>query len=386
VRRAIFDPEHEQFRATCREFLARHVTPHHNRWEADGIVDRSVYVEAAKQGVLGFNIPEAFGGGGVDDWRFNVVVNEEFSRAFAHGPGFSLQSDMLAPYLLQQTDSEQKARWLPAFARGELVAAIAMSEPNTGSDLQGIRTRAVREGADWILSGSKTFISCGINADLVLVVTRTDPDSPAHKGMTLLAVERGMPGFERGRKLDKIGLRAQDTAELHFEEVRVPAANVVGGEGRAFAALMSNLVEERMSIAVAAVAGARRVLELTLDYVSTRTAFGQPIGTFQNSRFTLAELDTELDVAQVYVDRCVDELIAGRLTEVDAAKAKWWTTELQQRVNNRCLQLHGGYGFMAEYQVAKAFADSRAQTLYGGTTEIMKEIVGRALGLGEPRN
>jgi alkylation response protein AidB-like acyl-CoA dehydrogenase len=383
VHRNIFESEHEQFRATCREFLSRHVLPHHDRWEADGIVDREVYVEAAKQGVLGFNIPDQYGGGGVTDWRFNVVVNEEFSRAFAHGPAFSLQSDMLTPYLVRQTDEEQKNRWLPGFARGELIVAVAMSEPNTGSDLQGIRTHAVPDGSDWILSGSKTFISCGINADLVLVVTRTDPDVPAHRGLTLLAVERGMPGFERGRKLDKIGMRAQDTAELHFDSVRVPARNIVGGQGRAFGVLMANLPEERMSIAVSAVAAARRVLELTLDYVKTRTAFGRPVGTFQHSRFTLAELDTELDVAQVYVDRCVTELVAGRLTEVEAAKAKWWTTELQQRVNTRCLQLHGGYGFMAEYQVAKAFADGRAQTIYGGTTEIMKEIVGRALGLGE---
>ncbi|HEX3828513.1 MAG TPA: acyl-CoA dehydrogenase family protein [Sporichthyaceae bacterium] len=383
MQRNIFEPEHEQFRETCREFLSRHVLPHHDRWERDGIVDREVYVEAAKQGVLGFNIPEQYGGGGVADWRFNLVVNEEFSRAFAHGPALSLQSDMLTPYLVRQTDEDQKNRWLPPFARGELIVAVAMSEPNTGSDLQGIRTHAVRDGSDWILSGSKTFISCGINADLVLVVTRTDPDVPAHRGLTLLAVERGMPGFERGRKLDKIGMRAQDTAELHFDSVRVPARNVVGGEGRAFGVLMANLPEERMSIAVSAVAAARRVLELTLDYVKTRTAFGRPIGTFQHSRFTLAELDTELDVAQVYVDRCVAELVAGRLSEVEAAKAKWWTTELQQRVNTRCLQLHGGYGFMAEYEVARAFADGRAQTIYGGTTEIMKEIVGRALGLGD---
>ncbi|MGQ0843372.1 MAG: acyl-CoA dehydrogenase family protein [Sporichthyaceae bacterium] len=384
MQRTIFETEHEQFRATCREFLARHVTPHHDQWEADGLVDRQVYVEAAKQGVLGFNVPEEFGGGGVqDDWRFNAILGEESCRAFALGPMFNLQADVLAPYLLKQTNDEQKARWLPPFARGELIVAIGMTEPNTGSDLQGIRTKAVRDGDDWILSGSKTFISSGILADLVLVVARTNPDVPAHKGLTLLAVERGMPGFERGRKLDKIGLRASDTAELHFDEVRVPAENVVGGEGRGFAALMSNLPEERMSIAVGAVAGARRVLELTVEYVKSRTAFGKPIGSFQNSRFVLAELQTELDIATVYVDRCVAEIVAGKLTDVEAAKAKWWTTELQQKVVTQCLQLHGGYGFMSEYPVAKAFLDARVQTIYGGTTEIMKEIVGRSMGLGD---
>lgn len=384
MKRTIFEAEHDLFRDTCREFLARHVTPHHEQWEAAGLVDRQVYVEAAKQGVLGFNVPEEFGGGGVqDDWRFNAVLDEESCRAFALGPMFNLQADVLAPYLLKQTSDEQKARWLPGFARGELIAAIGMTEPNTGSDLQGIRTKAVRDGSDWIVSGSKTFISSGIHADLVLVVARTNPDVPAHKGLTLLAVERGMPGFERGRKLDKIGLRAADTAELHFAEVRVPAENVVGGEGRGFAALMANLPEERMSIAVGAVAGATRVLELTLEYVKSRTAFGKPIGTFQHSRFVLAELETELDIAQVYLDRCILGLLDGTLTEVDAAKAKWWTTELQQRVVTACLQLHGGYGFMTEYPVAKAFLDARVQTIFGGTTEIMKEIVGRSMGLGD---
>ncbi|MGQ0466893.1 MAG: acyl-CoA dehydrogenase family protein [Sporichthyaceae bacterium] len=384
MKRTIFEPEHDLFRETCREFIARHVTPHHDQWEAQGLVDRQVYVEAAKQGVLGFNIPEEFGGGGVgDDWRFNAILGEESCRAFALGPMFSLQADVLAPYLLKQTTDEQKARWLPGFARGETVVAVGMTEPNTGSDLQGIRTKAVRDGSDWLVSGSKTFISSGIHADLVIVVARTNPDVPAHKGLSLLVVERGMPGFERGRKLDKIGLRASDTAELHFDEVRVPAENVLGGEGRGFAALMANLPEERMSIAVGAVAGARRVLELTVEYVKSRTAFGKPIGSFQNSRFVLAELETELDIAQVYVDRCILGLLDGTLTEVDAAKAKWWTTELQQKAITQCLQLHGGYGFMTEYPVAKAFLDARVQTIYGGTTEIMKEIVGRSMGLGE---
>ncbi|GAA0616596.1 acyl-CoA dehydrogenase family protein [Sporichthya brevicatena] len=383
--RTLFEPEHEQFRQTCREFLARHVTPHHAEWEANGIVDREVYVQAAKQGVLGFNLPEEFGGGGVDDFRFNVVANEEAVRAGASGPAFSLQSDIIAPYLVRQTTDEQKARWLPAAARGELIVAVAMSEPNTGSDLQGIQTRAVRDGDDWILTGNKIFISSGIHADLVLVVARTDPDAPAHRGMSLLAVERDMPGFTRGRKLEKLGLRAQDTAELNFDEVRVPAANVVGEVNGAFAVLMANLPEERLSIAVHAVASAREILDQTLEYVKTRTAFGRPIGTFQNSRFVLAELDTEVGIAQVYLDRCVSELVAGKLSEVEAARAKYWTTELQNKVIDRCLQLHGGYGFMLEYPVSKAYADARAQTIYGGSTEIMKEIIGRSLGLGDPR-
>jgi alkylation response protein AidB-like acyl-CoA dehydrogenase len=385
VQRTIFEPEHQQFRETCREFFARHVIPHHAEWEAQGIVDREVYVHAAKQGVLGFNLPEQFGGGGVDDFRFNVVANEEAVRAGASGPAFSLQSDIIAPYLVRQTTDEQKARWLPAAARGELIVAVAMSEPNTGSDLQGIQTKAVRDGSDWIVSGNKIFISSGILADLVLVVARTDPDAPAHQGLTLLAVERGMPGFERGRKLEKLGLRAQDTAELHFDEVRVPAENVVGKVNRAFATLMANLPEERMSIAVAAVASARLILDQTLEYVKTRTAFGRPIGTFQNSRFVLAELDTEVGIAQVYLDRCISELGAGTLTDVEAARAKYWTTELQNKVIDRCLQLHGGYGFMLEYPVSKAYADARAQTIYGGSTEIMKEIIGRSLGLADPR-
>ncbi len=383
--RTLFSPEHEQFRQTCREFLARHVTPHHAQWEVDGIVDREVYVQAAKQGVLGFNLPEEFGGGGVDDFRFNVVANEEAVRAGASGPAFSLQSDIIAPYLVRQTTDEQKARWLPAAARGELIVAVAMSEPNTGSDLQGIQTRAVRDGDDWILTGNKIFISSGILADLVLVVARTDPDAPAHRGMSLLAVERDMPGFTRGRKLEKLGLRAQDTAELNFDEVRVPAANVVGQVNGAFAVLMANLPEERLSIAVHAVASAREILDQTLEYVKTRTAFGRPIGTFQNSRFVLAELDTEVGIAQVYLDRCVSELVAGKLSDVEAARAKYWTTELQNKVIDRCLQLHGGYGFMLEYPVSKAYADARAQTIYGGSTEIMKEIIGRSLGLADPR-
>jgi alkylation response protein AidB-like acyl-CoA dehydrogenase len=380
MEREVFDADHRQFREAVREFIAREMTPHHERWEKEGICDRSVYTEAAKQGVIGFNVPEEFGGGGVHDFRFNAVVAEELSAAGVHGPGFTLHNDVVAPYLLNLANDEQKARWLPGFAAGEEVWAIAMTEPGTGSDLKGIATTAVRDGDEWVVSGAKTFISNGIHSDRVIVVARTDPGGGS-RAFSLLVVERDMPGFSRGRNLDKLGLHAQDTAELFFENVRVPAANLLGKEGHGFYHLMANLPEERMSIAVSAVAASRSILDETVEYAKTRTAFGQPIGSFQNSRFTLAELDTEVDIAQVYVDRCLAALVEGKLSPVEAAKAKWWTTELQQKVVDRCLQLHGGYGFMMEYPVAKAYANARIQTIFGGTTEIMKEIVGRALGV-----
>ncbi len=296
-------------------------------------------------------------------------------------PAFTLHNDIVAPYLTSLATPEQQQRWLPGFAAGDLIGAIAMSEPGAGSDLAGVRTHAEREdGDDWILSGSKTFISSGINADLVIVVTRTDPTA-GHRGFSLLVVERDMPGFTRGRNLEKIGQKSQDTAELFFDQVRVPAANVLGQEGRGFYHLMHNLPAERLSIAVSAVAGARAVFDETVTYAKNRTAFGQPIGAFQHNRFVLAELDTELDLARTYVDRCLEGTVTGDLTAVEAAKAKWWTTELQKRVVDACVQLHGGYGYMLEYPVARAYLDARVQTIYGGTTEIMKEIIGRDLGL-----
>jgi alkylation response protein AidB-like acyl-CoA dehydrogenase len=380
MERDVFDDDHRQFREVVREFIAREIVPRHEEWEAAGVVDRTLFVKAAKRGVIGFNIPEEHGGGGVGDFRFNAVVAEELAAARATGPGFTLHNDIVTPYLLSLADDAQKARWLPPFASGEQIWAIAMTEPGTGSDLKGIATAAVRDGDDWVLNGNKTFISNGINADRVIVVARTDPEGGS-KAFSLLVVERGMAGFTRGRNLDKLGMKAQDTAELSFQDVRVPVGNLLGREGHGFYHLMGNLPEERMSIAVSAVAVSRSVLDETVEYAKTRTAFGQAIGSFQNSRFLLAELDTEVDIAQVYVDRCLAALVAGKLTPVEAAKAKWWTTELQQRVVDRCLQLHGGYGYMMEYPVAKAFADARIQTIYGGTTEIMKEIVGRALGV-----
>jgi alkylation response protein AidB-like acyl-CoA dehydrogenase len=380
MQRTRYEAEHEAFRDAVRSFLAQHVVPFHDAWEKAGIVDREVWREAGKQGLLGTDVPEQFGGGGVKDFRYNCVVTEEVIRVGASGIGFTLHNDVVAPYLLDLTTDEQKERWLPPFVTGELITAIAMSEPGAGSDLQGLRTTARRDGSDWVLSGSKTFITNGINADLVLVVARTDPEAGAH-GFSLLAVERGMKGFERGRNLDKIGMKAQDTAELFFDEVRVPAENVVGSEGGGFIHLMEKLPQERLSIAVSAVAGARTVFDLTLAYCKDRTAFGRPIGAFQHNRFLLAEMATEIEIAEHYVDRAVLEHNAGRFSVQDAAMAKWWTTELQKKVVDSCVQLHGGYGYMLEYPVARAYADVRVQTIYGGTTEVMKEIIGRSLGV-----
>ncbi|MEU8104450.1 acyl-CoA dehydrogenase family protein [Nonomuraea muscovyensis] len=380
MRRDLFDEEHLLFQETVREFMAREVVPHHERWEKDGIVPREVWKKAGEIGMFGFGVPEEYGGAGITDFRYNTVILEEIIRHGATGLGFSLHNDVMAPYVVELTDEEQKRRWLPGFVSGELITAIAMTEPGAGSDLQGVRATAVREGDHYVLNGQKTFITNGINADLVIVVAKTDPEAGA-RGVTLLAVERGMEGFGRGRNLDKIGMKAQDTAELFFDNVRVPVANRLGpAEGEGFFQLMRNLPQERLSIAVGAVAAAETVLEQTIAYCKSRQAFGRSIGSFQNTRFVLAELVTETDIARQYVDRCILALNAGELTAVDAAKAKWWTTELQTKVIDRCLQLHGGYGYMLEYPVAKAWVDSRVQTIYGGTTEIMKEIIGRSFG------
>jgi alkylation response protein AidB-like acyl-CoA dehydrogenase len=377
---ALYDAEHDAFRSAVRGFVERHVRPFHDQWEKAGVVDREVWVEAGKQGLLGMAVPEQYGGGGVADFRYNCVVNEELVRAGASGVGFTLHNDVMQPYLLELTTDEQKQRWLPPFVAGEMITAIAMTEPGAGSDLQGLRTTARRDGGDWVLHGSKTFITNGILSDLVLVVARTDPDAGS-RGFSLLAVERGMKGFERGRNLEKVGMKAQDTAELFFDDVRVPARNLVGTEGGGFVSLMQNLPQERLTIAVGAVASARAVLDLTVDYCKERTAFGRPIGSFQHNRFVLAEMATEVAVAETYLEKAVLEHNAGRFTVQDAAMAKWWTTELQKRVVDRCVQLHGGYGYMLEYPVAKAFVDTRVQTIYGGTTEVMKEIIGRSLGV-----
>jgi alkylation response protein AidB-like acyl-CoA dehydrogenase len=380
VQSALYEASHEAFRAMVRDFLAKEVVPHHEAWAEAGIVDRSVWLKAGEQGLLGMDVPEEYGGGGVKDFRYNAILAAEVSRVGASGLGFGLHNDVVAPYLMDLCTDEQKARWLPGFVRGEIITAIAMTEPGAGSDLQGLQTTARREGDDWVLNGSKTFITNGINADLVIVVARTDPEAGA-RGFSLLVVERGMPGFERGRNLDKIGLKAQDTAELFFDDVRVPSANLLGTEGHGFFHLMHNLPQERLSIAAVAVAASRLILDLTVEYCKSRTAFGKPIGKFQNTRFELAEMHTEVTIAETYLEKAILEHNAGRFTVEDAAMAKWWTTELQKRVVDRCLQLHGGYGYMLEYPVARAFLDSRIQTIYGGTTEIMKEIVGRSLGV-----
>ena len=376
----LYEADHEAFRAMVRDFLAKEVVPHHKAWEEAGIVDRSVWLKAGEQGLLGMDVPEEFGGGGVKDFRYNAILAAEISRAGASGLGFTLQNDVVAPYLIHLTTDEQKRRWLPGVVSGAIITAIAMSEPGAGSDLQGLQTTARRDGDEWVLNGSKTFITNGINADLVIVVARTDPEAGA-RGFSLLVVEWGMPGFERGRNLDKIGLKAQDTAELFFDDVRVPAANLLGTEGHGFFHLMHNLPQERLSIAAVAVAASRLILDRTVEYCKERTAFGRPIGRFQNTRFELAEMHTEVTIAETYLEKAILEHNAGRFTAEDAAMAKWWTTELQKKVVDRCLQLHGGYGYMLEYPVARAFLDTRIQTIYGGTTEIMKEIVGRSLGL-----
>ncbi|KHL10597.1 alkylation response protein AidB-like acyl-CoA dehydrogenase [Mumia flava] len=379
--RTLYDAEHEAFRETVRAFVEKNVVPNADRWEAEEKVDRELFTAAAGDGILGFSIPEEFGGGGVDDFRFNAVMLEELGRnPVSSGMGcVALQNDIVFPYFTDLTNDEQKRRWLPGIARGELVTAIAMTEPGTGSDLSGIRTRAVRDGDDYVVNGAKTFISNGQNADLVAVAVRTGDDP--HRGLSLLVVEEGMPGFTRGRNLEKIGLHAQDTSELSFTDVRVPAANLLGDEGAGFLGLVRNLPQERLSIAVGSVAAAEGTFERTLEYVKERTAFGKPIGSFQNSRFVMAEIATQLQVSRVYIDEMVRKHLDGALTPEEAAAAKWWCTEQHVEIVNRCLQLHGGYGYMREYRVARDYEDARITTIYGGTTEIMKEIVGRGLGL-----
>ncbi|MFI5485197.1 acyl-CoA dehydrogenase family protein [Micromonospora echinaurantiaca] len=375
----LYERDHDEFRDLCREFLAREAVPHHELWEAAGIVDREVWRKAGAAGLLGMDVDPEYGGGGQRDFRYNAVLVEEIVAAGCSGLGFGLHNDVVAPYLTELTTDDQRKRWLPGFCSGDLVTAIAMSEPGAGSDLAGVRTSAVRDGDALVLNGQKTFITNGELADLVIVVART-ADQGAH-GVSLIAVETGTPGFTRGRRLAKVGLKANDTAELFFDDCRVPAENLIGTENHGFYHLMANLPRERLSIAVAAVAAAEKLLAVTLDYARSRQAFGRPIGAFQHNRFLLAELDTEVTIARTFVNHCVAEFNAGRLSVTDAAKAKWWTTELQNRVADRCVQLHGGYGYMLEYPVAKAWLDGRVQTIYGGTTEIMKEIIGRGLGL-----
>ncbi len=377
---ALYEAEHEDFRKTARAFFEREVVPHHAEWEREGIVPRELWRKAGEAGLLCFDVPEAYGGPGVDDFRYQVVLSEEQSRAGTSGPGFSVHTDIIVPYLTSIGSEEQKQRWLPGCVTGETITAIAMTEPGAGSDLQGVRTTAVDEGDHYLLNGAKTFISNGINADLVIVVARTDPDA-GHRGISLLVVERGMEGFERGRNLDKIGLHAQDTAELSFTDVRVPKDNLLGEAGQGFVYLMQNLPQERLIIAAQALAASEAVYEMCLEYARTREAFGKPIGKFQHNRFLVAEMATKVSVARAFVEQCLRKHLDGELTAVDAAMAKWWCTELQNELVNQGVQLHGGYGYMMEFPIAKAYVDSRISTIYGGTTEIQKEIIGRSLGL-----
>ncbi len=381
MEREIYTEEHEMFRDAYRTFLEREMVPHRDKWEAAGIVDRDVFRTAGEAGFLGMGIPEEYGGAGVKDFRYNNVIIQELARAdlYASGIGFTLHTDVCLPYFVDYCNDDQKQRWLPGIASGEKITAVAMTEPGIGSDLASMSTTAIRDGDEYVLNGSKTFITNGINADLVIVAAKTDP-SERHKGMSLLILEAPAEGFERGRNLEKVGLHAQDTAELFFNDVRVPAENLLSNEGEGFMLLVKNLPQERLSIAMAAVAHARAMLEWTIEYAQERQAFGQPIGTFQNSRFKLAEMNTEITIAETFIDRCLIALNDFELTAEEASMAKWWCTELQKRVADTCVQLHGGYGYMVEYPIARAYTDSRITTIYGGTTEIMKEIIGRSMG------
>lgn len=379
MKRTIFEPEHDQFRESVRAFLLKEAVPHTEKWEAAGLVDREFWSAAASHGFVGFAAPEQFGGGGLRDFRFNAVLNEEVVRTGTVGDGFSLTNDIVLPYYLDIASPEQQARWIPGIVRGDTVIAVSMSEPGTGSDLRGIRSTARRDGDGWRLTGSKTFVTNGIQADLVIVAARITDEDPG--GFGLFVVATGQEGFTRGRKLDKIGRKAQDTAELFFDNVFVPDTDVLGEPGKGLHYLMGNLAQERLSMAVVAVASAEYAVEIAVAYGKERTAFGQPVGSFQANRFRLAELATKVSMARVYVDRCIEAQNAGELTAAEAAGAKFATTELEFEALDACLQIHGGYGYMEEYEVARRWRDCRVQRIYGGTNEIMREIVGRSLGL-----
>ena len=380
MRRSLFDQDHEAYRATVRAFIEREVVPHYEAWSTSGIVPREMFTMAGDIGMFPA-VPEAFGGSGVTDFRYNVVLSEEAARVGVSPAimGISLQNEICMPYFLDLTDGEQKSRWLPGIGTGEFITAVAMTEPGTGSDLSGISTKAVLDGDHYVIDGAKTFITNGINADLVITAVRTG-EHP-HRGLSLIVVERNTAGFERGRNLAKVGMHAQDTAELSFTNARVPKRNLLGAEGEGFFGLTRNLPQERLGLAVQALAQTRAAFDWTLNYVRDRKAFGKSLGAFQNTRFVMAEMATEIDVAQAYLDRAVLDLNDKSITAVDAAKAKWWCTELLGRVVDRCVQLHGGYGYMLEYPIARLFVDARVARIYGGTTEIMKEIIGRSLEL-----
>ncbi|MEO9140457.1 MAG: acyl-CoA dehydrogenase family protein [Jatrophihabitans sp.] len=379
-----FDDDHLAFAEAFRAFVDKSIVPHYLDYERDGITPREIFAEAGRSGFLGMAAPEEFGGGGVEDFRFNQILAEQVAAAAIGGTGLglTLHNDICLPYFLTYCTDEQKQRWLPGITSGELITAIAMTEPGAGSDLAGMRTSAKRDGDSYVVNGSKTFITNGINADLVIVAVKTGADGNDRRGgMSLLVIERGMDGFERGRNLDKLGLHSQDTAELSFTDVRVPASNLLGEEGEGFGYLSAKLPQERTSIAVSGVAEAHAAFIETVQYVQDRKAFTKNIAAFQNTKFVLADIATEIDVAQAYVDRCVDRLNTGDLSAADASKAKYFGTELQGRVVDQCLQLHGGYGYMSEYPISRRYADARVTRIYGGTSEIMKSVISKSLGL-----
>ena len=380
MRRYIYDDDHETFRASCREFLDRHARPYVDEHLDSRAIPREFWLEAGKQGFLGLEIPEEYGGAGANDYRFNAVWAEELSKVNAAlSSCVGIHADIVAPYLVDLCTDEQKQRWLPGFCSGETLAAIAMTEPSGGSDLAALKTTAVRDGDEWVINGSKTFITNGYSADLVVVAARTSPEKKA-KGITLFAIEKGMSGFGRGRKLDKVGQTESDTAELFFDDVRVGDEQVIGEVDRGFIYMMERLPQERLGAAVSNIAHAAQILAETVEYATDRKAFGQSIGAFQHNKFLLAELVTKVEVAQAYIDQCVDAHRRGELTAIDAAKAKWWSADIQNDVLDNCVQLHGGYGFMNEYRVARAWRDARVTKIWAGSNEIMKELIGRDLG------
>ena len=381
ARRAIFEPEHDAYRESFRTFIEREVLPHYAEWEQAQLVPRELFTKAAAHGFLAMEVPERYGGQGVDDWRFNVVLGEEGSRSGAGDAlgGPMLHTDVCLPYLTASATEEQKERWFPGVASGERILAIAMTEPGTGSDLAAIKTRAKRQNGGYVVNGAKTFITNGINADMVIVAARTSDDK--HGGLSLLVVEREMEGFKRGKQIEKIGQHASDTAELFFEDVYVPEENLLGAEGSGFLQLVSRLVPERLTLAVSSLAGAEHAFDMTVAYAKERTAFGKPIGSFQHSRFVLAELKTKLEITRAFLDRTIERYVAGTATVEEAAMAKWWTTDLLNDVVDAGVQLHGGYGYTTEYPISKAWVDARITRIYAGTNEIMKELIGRTLGL-----
>ena len=380
MREEFLNEELIMFQNSMREFLKHEVLQNHEEWEKDGHVPKDIWLKAGENNFLGIDVPEKYGGSGIDDFRYNSVVIEEVWRAGTTCLTFSVTNDLVIPYLLRYANDEQKERWFPKLCSGETISALAMTEPSAGSDFAAIRTTAKLDGNHYILNGQKTFITNGVTSDLVIVACKTNPDA-GHKGMSLLILERGMEGIERGKEFKKIGLKGQDTAELFFTDVKVPKENLLGQENQGFYYMMKNLPQERMSIAVSALAAIETVLDYTIEYCKERKAFGQPIGNFQNSRFKLAEMKTEAEIGRIYIDDCIKKLNEKKLTPEQGAMAKWWASDLQVRVADQCLQLHGGYGYILEYPIARAFADARIQPIWGGTNEIMKEIIGRSLGL-----